>query len=238
MIRGNGFLFQGMTHPYLQSGIRAYYKPRRQSWTTLRQLQESGRYRNEFTPLDNDRLATKDCKLISIHTQPNFAISQRALLCVSPKGNILWDCITYIDDETIRRIKDEYGGVSAIVISHPHYYSTCLHWAEALQCPVYIAAEDEQWLMRRGESIRFWNESRLSFCDGEFVCIKAGGHFPGSSVMYWPRTSKLLVADTMHVVPSGVYHENRPQGTTSFTFMWSYPNMVRYILPLGVFWFC
>jgi len=37
---------------------------------------------------------------------------------------------------------------------------------------------------------------------------------------------RLLIADTLVTVPSGLYHVNRPKGTTSYAFMWSIPNMI------------
>lgn len=36
---------------------------------------------------------------------------------------MLWDCITYLDDETVEAIKG-LGGLKAIAISHPHFFST------------------------------------------------------------------------------------------------------------------
>jgi glyoxylase-like metal-dependent hydrolase (beta-lactamase superfamily II) len=200
-------------------------------------MRESGKYQNKFTPIQDRSLASSNSdkrQLISIQTVPQVAIGQRALLCVSPQGNVLWDCITYLDAQTVDTVKS-YGPLDAIVISHPHYFSTCLQWAEAFGCPVYLSAEDEQWIMRRSEDVNkmvLWPGQRKTFCSpknndaAEFVCVKTGGHFPGSSVLYWPATRKLLVADTIYVVPSGVYHVDRPEGTTSFSFMWSYPNMV------------
>lgn len=116
--------------------------------------------------------------------------------------------------------------MKAIVISHPHYYSTSLHWAEALGCKVYISAEDEEWVMRKGGAMAFWSGKRMELLDGEFVAVKVGGHFPGSSVLFWPSERKLFIADSITVVPSGVYHVDRPANTVSFAFMWSYPNMV------------
>lgn len=171
--------------------------------------------------------------LISIYTVPKVGIGQRAILCCTPQGNILWDCITYIDDETIERIKD-LGGIRAIVISHPHYFSTCIHWAQAFGCKVYLSKEDEEWIMRRGPEQVLWTDQRLGLLsDGsnkpsDIVAIKTGGHFPGSSVLWWGSAKKLLVADTIMVVPSGVYHADRLPGTASFSFMWSYPNFVSH----------
>lgn len=163
--------------------------------------------------------------IIGISTEPQFAIGQRAFLLCSDKGNILWDCVTYIDDATVEHIK-ELGGISAIVVSHPHYYSTTLVWAEAFHCSVFMSLEDDDFLMHAGlPHVQFKNQ-QLELLDGQFIVAKVGGHFPGSSVLWWKSERKLFISDSISVVPSGVYHENRPNNTASFTFMWSYPNMV------------
>ncbi|OQV09880.1 hypothetical protein CLAIMM_13958 [Cladophialophora immunda] len=199
---------------------RQYLPPEgEQSWTTLRELQQSRKYRNVF------RKDPCHSGVVSVWTEPQFAIGQRAILCCTPDGNILWDCITYLDDNTVSRI-NELGGIAAIVISHPHYYTTMLHWAEAFGCPVYLSCEDEEWLLRKGEAQRLWKGKELELLNGHFKVVKLGGHFPGSSVMLWKSERKLFVADTITVIPSGVYHVDRLPGTSSFTFMWSYPNMV------------
>ncbi|KAJ9297493.1 hypothetical protein DTO271G3_4268 [Paecilomyces variotii] len=199
---------------------RQYLPPTGQSWTTLRTLQQSKQYHNEFV-MDKNHSG-----LISIYTVPKVAIGQRAILCCTPEGNILWDCITYIDDDTVKRIK-ELGGIKAIVISHPHYFSTCLHWAQAFGCKVYLSKEDQEWIMRSGPEQVLWSGERLSLPGViDIVAIKTGGHFPGSSVLWWGSARKLLVADTIMVVPSGVYHIDRLPGTASFSFMWSYPNFI------------
>jgi glyoxylase-like metal-dependent hydrolase (beta-lactamase superfamily II) len=155
--------------------------------------------------------------------------------------NVLWDCITYIDDETVSEIK-RLGGIDAIVISHPHYFTTHVDWADIFKCPVYLSAEDEEWAVRRGEAQVLFGESSLSFSpqgvyggdDGraDIVAIKTGGHFPGSTVLWWRSLKTLLIADTIAIVPSARYWVDRPPGTASFTFMWSYPNMVRLRLRL------
>jgi glyoxylase-like metal-dependent hydrolase (beta-lactamase superfamily II) len=194
----------------------------RQSWTTLRELQLSKKYRNVF------RMDKYNSGLVSIYTEAQVAIGQRAILCCTDKGNVLWDCITYIDDETVQRIKD-LGGIEAIVISHPHYYSTSLHWARAFNCKVYLSYEDREWIMCSGPEQVLWEGKTLTLLDGEFEAVKVGGHFPGSSVLLWKSARKLLIADSITVVPSGVYHVDRPPNTASFTFMWSYPNFVSRI---------
>lgn len=148
----------------------------------------------------------------------------------TPKGNILWDCITLLDSATKEWI-NSLGGLAAIVISHPHYYTTHLIWASEFNCPVYMSWEDKIWLNRfdRMGSSRAFIESRVEEIEirGEKTGVKAlklGGHFPGSLVCLWE--GRLLVADTLVTVPSGLYHENRPKGTTSYAFMWSIPNMI------------
>ena len=51
------------------------------------------------------------------------------------------------------------GGIKAIAISHPHYFSTITEWSKAFgDVPVYINALDEQWLTRRSPAIQLWNE--------------------------------------------------------------------------------
>jgi hypothetical protein len=51
-------------------------------------------------------------------TEPSFAIGQRALLLQTSQGNILWDCISLLDEATIDLIKG-LGGIQAMAISHP-----------------------------------------------------------------------------------------------------------------------
>ena len=65
-----------------------------------------------------------------IGTEPKFAIGQRALLVPGAGGNLLWDCISLLDDETVAAV-DDLGGLSAIAISHPHFYSSMMAWSEA-----------------------------------------------------------------------------------------------------------
>ncbi|KAK2608878.1 hypothetical protein QQS21_002591 [Conoideocrella luteorostrata] len=198
---------------------RQFVPPEGQTWTSLREMQLSKRFTNEF------RMDAYHTGVISILTQPQVAIGQRAILLCSPKGNVLWDCISYIDDDTIRRIND-LGGIKAIVVSHPHYFSTTCEWGKAFDCPVYLSAEDEGWLGRKTEHIKLWKEQSIDLLDGEFQAVKAGGHFPGSSVLLWKPEKKLFVGDTVTVVPSGNHPDNRLPGKISFTFMWSYPNMI------------
>ncbi|CAK7237318.1 hypothetical protein SBRCBS47491_009935 [Sporothrix bragantina] len=158
-----------------------------------------------------------DSGVLSIYTTPQVAIGQRALLLCTEIGNLLWDCITYLDDATVQTI-NELGGIAAIVISHPHYYSTALQWATAFDCPVYLSAEDSEWIMRRGDAHVLWEGQRMNFLGGQFTAVKVGGHFPGSSELLWKDRKNLFVADSITVIPSETLYlgdkSNTPIGFT------------------------
>ncbi|EPS40788.1 hypothetical protein H072_5338 [Dactylellina haptotyla CBS 200.50] len=55
-------------------------------------------------------------------------------------------------------------------------------------------------------------------------CLVIGGHFPGSSILFWDQ--KLFVADTLNMNPTALYHFDRPKGYSSFSFMWSIINHI------------
>ncbi|KAF2234465.1 hypothetical protein EV356DRAFT_151623 [Viridothelium virens] len=196
---------------------RQFVPPQGQEWTSLRQLKHEG-YTNKW---QQDAV---DKRVWSIWTEPKFGIGQRAILLETEQGNVLWDCIALLDKPTVDFIASR-GGLQAICISHPHYYTAHLDWARTFDCPVFIAVEDEQWCCRADRDGR----RRLITSDVENIhdgvtAVKLGGHFPGSLVLHWEK--KLFIADTFVTVPSGLYHVDRPSGTTSFSFMWSIPNMI------------
>src|SRR5690349_13686327 len=109
-----------------------------QQWTTLEELRRD--HHNVITHADTN--------LYTIRTEPRVAIGQTAHLIQTPNGNLLWDCITYLDDATIEAL-NKLGGLSAIAISHPHFYSCSVEWSRAFgNIPVYLNAADRQWMMR------------------------------------------------------------------------------------------
>ena len=179
---------------------RQFVPPSGQSWTTLSRLR--GTHTNT---IERDNI---DDRIWSIYTIPKFAIGQRAMLLETPHGNILWDMITLLDEKTARFI-DGKGGIKAIVISHPHYYTTYVEWAERFKCPVYISVDDKEWLYREPPE-----EGMIRFIEGpagsveEIVpgvtAIKTGGHFKGSLVLHWEE--KLFIADTIVTVPVSCYN--------------------------------
>jgi glyoxylase-like metal-dependent hydrolase (beta-lactamase superfamily II) len=139
-----------------------------------------------------------------------------------------------LDKETITWI-NSLGGLVAIVISHPHYYSTHNLWAETFGCPVYISREDEEWTSRKDtKGLRKFIEPGVTEVsipgkegkDTGVKAIKLGGHFPGSLVTLVEK--KLLIADTLLTTPGGLgdwKEKGRPKGMNSFAFMWSIPNV-------------
>ena len=62
--------------------------------------------------------------LTGIGLEPEFGIGQRMLLVENAAGNVLWDMIPAVTDEAVEAVA-RAGPVSAIAISHPHYYSAC-----------------------------------------------------------------------------------------------------------------
>ncbi|RYP78897.1 hypothetical protein DL771_000282 [Monosporascus sp. 5C6A] len=208
---------------------RQFTPPTGQAFTTLDELRRS-RHKNKWVPFSCDDRFT------SIVTDPKVGIGQRAILVRTPRGNVLWDCVTLLDDETVGKIRG-LGGLKAIVISHPHFYSAHVEWARAFNCPVYLAAEDRKWIAQPSEYQVFMTETEWDLeIDGEASgvrVLKLGGHFPGSSVLLYD--GRMLIADTMLTTPAGLGNwetdavggsRERPRGMNSFSFMWSIPNMI------------
>ncbi|ORY04035.1 beta-lactamase-like protein [Clohesyomyces aquaticus] len=195
---------------------RQYVPAGGQNWTSLNQ--EQTKQENHFT---QDKA---DPRIWFITTDPKLGIGQRAILLTTPHGNVLWDCISFLSESTIEFIRSK-GGLAAIVISHPHFYTTHLEWALQFDCPVYTAAADESWINRKdAHGLRKLIEGPTETIVEGVTAIVAGGHFDGSMVLHWE--GNLFIADTMMTVPSAYYHKDRLPGTTSYAFMWSYPNMI------------
>lgn len=180
-----------------------------QTWTTLAELRQE--HHNIFK--------IEEPGLIGIGTKPDFAIAQRALLVQTPQGNVLWDCLSLIDDATVTAI-EELGGLSAIAISHPHFYSSLVEWSYAFGgIPIYLHADDRRWVMRPDPHIVFW-EGETHALPAGLTLIRCGGHFAGGQVLHWPAGAEgrgaLLTGDTVYVVADRRY----------VSFMRSYPNLI------------
>jgi glyoxylase-like metal-dependent hydrolase (beta-lactamase superfamily II) len=155
-----------------------------------------------------------DRGILGIGCTPSFAIGQRALLVKSPAGNVLWDCISYLDDAIVERVRAE-GGLAAIAISHPHYYSAMVEWAHTFACPVYLHEADRKWVMRPDPAIRFW-DGETHELGGGLTLVRCGGHFEGAQVLHWGERRALLSGDIVMVIPDRRF----------VSFMYSYPNLI------------
>ena len=190
---------------------RQYVGEHGQQWTTHDQLRVS--HRNEA--------GSEESGVWWIHTSPAFAIGQRAYLVQTGEGNLLWDCVTLIDQQTIEWVRQQ-GGIQAIAVSHPHYYSTMLEWSRAFDdCPIWIHQDDRQWVMRPGEAVRYWSGDTHSLF-GDLTLVHCGGHFAGYQVLHWARGCSgkgvLFAGDQPQVCMDRRW----------VTFMYSYPNWIPF----------
>jgi glyoxylase-like metal-dependent hydrolase (beta-lactamase superfamily II) len=188
---------------------RQYVKKTGQQWTTLEKLRLTNRISIKF----------KEPGLTGIRIEPHFAIGQRALFLRTPKANILWDCLSLLDEAVVEAIK-ALGGISAIAISHPHFYSSMVEWSQALgSVPIYLHAADHQWVMRPDKAIVSWEGEKRTLADG-LTLIHCGGHFEGGTVLHWPGGASgkgaLLTGDIIQVVPDRKH----------VSFMYSFPNYI------------
>ena len=157
--------------------------------------------------------------LIGLGIDPHFAIGQRALFLRTPKANVLWDCLPLLDEAVVEAIK-AMGGISAIAISHPHYYSSMVEWSRAFGgVPIYLHAADRQWVMRPDKAIVFWEGETRTLAEG-LTLIRCGGHFDGGAVLHWAGGAggkgALLTGDIIQVVADRKH----------VSFMYSYPNYI------------
>jgi glyoxylase-like metal-dependent hydrolase (beta-lactamase superfamily II)/DNA-directed RNA polymerase subunit RPC12/RpoP len=188
---------------------RQFVNPRGQSWITLEEL--ALKHHNVLRPLE--------AGLTGIGTEPRFAIGQRALLVQTPRGNVLWDCVSLIDDVTIEMVAS-LGGISSLALSHPHLVGSMVDWSRAFgDAPIYLHADHRPWIQRMDPIIEFWEGETLGLKEG-LTIHRCGGHFKGSSVLLWPNGAggrgALLAGDTMYVAPDRRH----------VSFMYSYPNFI------------
>jgi glyoxylase-like metal-dependent hydrolase (beta-lactamase superfamily II) len=153
---------------------RQYVNLLGQSWTTLEAMRRT--HFNAFRQHEPN--------LIGIGTAPAFAIAQRALLVRTPHGNILWDCVSFLDDATIEIVR-ALGGIAGIAISHPHYYSSMIAWSHAFGgVPIHQHVRDRQWVMRPDPVVRFWDGPSKQIVPG-LTLLHCPGHFAGAQVLHW-----------------------------------------------------
>ena len=95
-----------------------------------------------------------------------------------------------------------------------------VEWSRAFGgIPIYLHADDHQWVMRPDKDIIFW-EGETNVLGEGLTLIRCGGHFDGGTVLHWAAGAEgrgaLLSGDIIQVVPDRKY----------VSFMWSYPNYV------------
>ncbi|MEI6945955.1 MBL fold metallo-hydrolase [Paraflavisolibacter sp. H34] len=189
---------------------RQYIGEGGQSWTS----------HDELAKTRTIRFARLQEGLLDLRIAPAFAIGQRAHLVLSPAGNILWDCLPFLDAPTVAYLHS-LGGLRAVTISHPHYYGLMTEWARAFDCPVYLHQNDAQWVMDPDPRITFWEGKGKTLWDG-IRMVHTAGHFPGSTVLHLPHhgpRGTLLTGDSIFVS-----RDRKQVGA-----MYSYPNYI----PLG-----
>ena len=188
---------------------RQYIGLKGQRWTTIAEMQKNF----------HNRVEEVDSNITGIGTVPSFAIGQRGLLVQTPNGNVLWDCVSLLDDATVKAIKSR-GGIRAIAVSHPHTVGSLVEWSQAFDhTPIYWHADNREWVMRPDPAFEFWEGETCEIMNG-LTLVRCGGHYPGSDVLHWADGAEgrgaLLTGDTIYVV----------QDRRFVSFMYSYPNLI------------
>jgi glyoxylase-like metal-dependent hydrolase (beta-lactamase superfamily II) len=163
-----------------------------------------------------------DLGLVGLQVESPFAIGQRALLVPESDGCVMWDCIPLATPEAIAHVR-ALGRLKAIAVSHPHFYGAVADWSEAFGgVPVYLHGDDRAFLTRPHPAIVSWSGESLAISD-DIRVHRAGGHFPGASLLHWSRGTDgkgaLFTSDTAMVA----------MDRRHVSFMYSYPNDI----PLG-----
>lgn len=157
--------------------------------------------------------------LLAFGVTPAFSINQRALLLPTALGNVMWECVSLVTEHAVAELK-KHGGVAAIVISHPHFYSSMVEWSEALGgVPVYLHQADRAWVQRPSPNLRFWSDERIPLSN-DVTLLRLGGHFEGSTGLHWigehcPK-GVLFPGDAIQVT----------MDRRNVTFMYSFPNYI------------
>ncbi|EDU50463.1 Zn-dependent hydrolases [Pyrenophora tritici-repentis Pt-1C-BFP] len=189
------------------SDPRQYVPATGQTWTSLHRSQALQKNNFETDPSNPNIHYITTAPLSPSELPPGLAdtsstrkqlgIGQRAILLQTSGGNVLWDCVAFLNPDTISFINSK-GGIKAIVISHPHFYTTHLEWAGVFKCPVYMAGVDQEWLNRADK-------------DGMRKFFGAAG-------------GETQIGEVGR--ESGFKNAKHIPDTTSYTFMWAYPNMI------------
>jgi hypothetical protein len=188
---------------------RQYVNAAGQSWTSAAAL--AAAHKIDWRALEPG--------LFGLGATPQIAIGQRALFVAQPGGGVLWDGIPLVTPDGVDRLKAA-GGVRAMAVSHPHFFSAIADWSEALgEVPIYLHEDLGPHVTRPSPNIRYWSGETYELGQG-MTLIRCGGHFSGSTLLNWrdgaAGSGVLLTGDTIMVVPDRRF----------MSFMRSFPNLV------------
>jgi hypothetical protein len=142
----------------------------------------------------------------------------------TPAGNVLWDCISFVDAATVTLV-NALGGIKAIAISHPHFYTSMVEWSRAFgDAPIHLHAADRGWIMRPDPAIKLWEGETLTLIPG-VTLVRCGGHFPGGTVLHWAQGAGGRGA----LCPGDITAVDTDR--KSLSFMRSYPNFIPLSAP-------
>jgi glyoxylase-like metal-dependent hydrolase (beta-lactamase superfamily II) len=185
-----------------------------QEWTTLSAM--AGKYENMFEQDEEG--------VFSIRSEPKFAIGQRAQVIQTPNGNVLWECVSLLDEATAERV-EALGGLAAIAISHPHYYATMVEWSRAFgDVPIYLHEDCRKWVMYPAVNIQFWGGETKKLVGG-LTLIRTPGHFKGFQVLHSSGHGKGEHGEGRGALFAG----DQPRICMDrqwVSFMYSYPNFI------------
>jgi len=136
----------------------------------------------------------------------------------TPQDNVLWDCLSLLDDATISLIR-ALGGLRAIAISHPHYYTRMQDWARALTVPfISTPPTPTDHASRSRDPPLAWrdagNRARRDPAQGRRPLSRLARCFTGLTV---PSDAGAILSGDIVQVAADL-------GRVSF--LWSYPNMM------------
>lgn len=205
---------------------RQFVPPSGQRWTSPAESRAAGAHL-EFVELETD--------VVGIVQRSCPGIGQKPALIRTEHGNVLVEVPNMISDEAVASVRG-WGGIAAIIASHPHMYGVQSLWSAAFDdAPVYVSAADERWLGLRPANTVVWggrgSDGRSSGGDGSggvdrsaeveilpgVRASQPGGHFPGSAVVHWTApdgAGVLFSGDTIGTVADPEW----------VTFMRSFPN--------------
>jgi hypothetical protein len=180
-----------------------------QRWVTLDELRQDRR----------NRIAEERPGVWGIGSEPGFGIGQRALLVPAADGNVLFDCVSLIDGDTVAEI-ERLGGLTAIAISHPHFYGSMIEWSRAFgDIPIYIHERDARWVCRNDGNVVLWKGDHTEIAPG-VTLVNCAAHFDGGTVLHWADgeagEGALFSGDIFQVVMDRQW----------VSFMYSYPNLI------------